>query len=224
MIQKAYKTNLFEKITNLKTEIGNTPLYSINKVFQKKGVSIYTKLEWKQLGGSVKARAAYHIIKNACESGELTENKHLLDATSGNTGIAYAAICSRLGIGVTLCVPENASLERKQVLTQLGAKVIYTSQFESTDGAQDYAKNLYEKKREFYFYADQYNNPNNWKAHYFGTALEIFHQTQGQITHFVTGLGTTGTFMGVGRKLKELNPSIQIIALQPDSALHGLEG
>ena len=157
-------------------------------------------------------------------SGQLREGKILLDATSGNTGIAYAIFAAVAGIPLTLCVPENASKERKNVLKSLGVNVIYTSAMETTDGAQRVAKQLAETAPDKYFYADQYANPNNWKAHYDSTAPEIFAQTEGHITHFVAGLGTTGTFTGTGRRLQELNPDIQRIALQPETALHGLEG
>ena len=181
------------------------------------------KQEWMQLSGSVKCRPAYRIFLDAIEKGELTEDKTLLDATSGNTGIAYAAIGSALGIKVALCLPENASKERKQILASLGAEIIYTSKYEGTDGAQDVAKGLAQRKPDKYFYADQYKNDNNWKAHYHTTAVEIFNDIP-HLTHFVTGLGTTGTFVGTGRRLKEFNPEIQLISFQPDSAMHGLEG
>lgn len=187
-------------------------------------VKIAAKLEWQQLGGSVKARAAYRIIRDAINRGELSRDRRLLDATSGNTGIAYAAILSRLGLPLTLFVPENASEERKTLFKALGSEVRYTSRYESTEGAQEAARELAEMYPASYFYADQYSNPSNWKAHYESTADEIWKQTDGQITHFVAGLGTTGTFIGTGRRLKELNPDIKLIALQPDSALHGLEG
>jgi cysteine synthase B len=176
-----------------------------------------------QLSGSVKARAAYNIILKALENGALNSNKVLLDATSGNTGIAYAAISKKLGIKVSLCLPENASKERKDILQSLGVEIIYTSKFEGTDGAQQVARELAEKHPDQFFYADQYKNDNNWKAHYHGTAVEIYSELPG-ITHFIAGLGTTGTFVGTGRRLKELNPSIRLISLQPDSALHALEG
>jgi len=175
------------------------------------------------LSGSVKCRPAFNIIRKAIENGELSQDSALLDATSGNTGIAYAAIGAKLGIKVVLCLPENASKERKEILQSLGAEIILTSRFEGTDGAQEVAKELVEKNPGKYFYADQYKNDNNWKAHYLTTAPEIFNALPG-ITHFVAGLGTTGTFTGTGRKLRELKPSINLISLQPDSALHGLEG
>jgi cysteine synthase B len=203
--------------------IGRTSLHHIKGVFSKKGVEIFVKKEWEQLSGSVKARAAYQIIATAVQTGLLHRGKVLLDATSGNTGIAYAAIAKQLGLKVALCLPENASAERKFILKSLGAEIIYTSRFEGTDGAQEKALELASKHPNLYFYADQYKNDENWKAHYQHTAMEIFSALPA-ITHFVSALGTTGTFTGNGRRLKELNPNIELIALQPDSALHGLEG
>lgn len=180
-------------------------------------------MEWMQIGGSVKARAAYSIIRNAIETGQLNEKTILLDATSGNTGIAYAAIAKEVGIKVSLCLPSNASIERKQILTELGVEIIYTSPFEGTDGSQQVARELVQEDAGKYFYADQYKNDNNWKAHYNTTAVEIVNQVP-TITHFVAGMGTTGTFVGTSRRLLEMNPAIKVIAFQPDSALHGLEG
>jgi cysteine synthase B len=221
--QTIIDTTLWQKVIALERQVGNTPLYHVIKLFNKRGVQLYAKQEWKQIGGSVKARAAYNIIRAAIQSGQLTPAKILLDATSGNTGIAYASIAKELGIRVALCVPENASAERKQILQSLGAQVIYTSKFEGTDGAQQVARSLAEEQPYKYFYADQYKNNNNWKAHYHTTALEIYNEQPG-ITHFVAGLGTTGTFIGTGRRLKELNSNIKLVSLQPDFALHGLEG
>lgn len=210
-----------EKVSAL---IGNTPLYRISTIFRKPGVEIYAKLEWQQLGGSVKSRPAFNIIKNAIINGQLDEQKSLLDATSGNTGIAYASIGAALGIPVTLCLPENASDERKQILRALGANIIYTSKFESTDGAQLKAKEIVNEFPDKFYYADQYANDNNWKAHFDTTGVEIWNQTDGRITHFVAGLGTTGTFTGTGRRLKTFNTEIELIGLQPDNPMHGLEG
>ena len=214
---------LVEKVRLLGARIGKTPLHRITKLPVKQGVTIYAKKEWEQLSGSVKARAGYNIFRQAIENGQLTPDKILLDATSGNTGIAYATIGQLLNIKVSLCLPENASQERKDILTSLGANIIYTSKFEGTDGAQQLAKQLAAEHPEKYFYADQYKNDNNWKAHYYSTGPEIIAAAPG-ITHFVSGLGTTGTFIGTGRKLKAWDPSVQLISLQPDSALHGLEG
>lgn len=216
-------TSLIKKVKELQHHIGNTPLYKIEKLFVKDNITIYAKQEWMQLGGSVKTRPAYNIIRNAIENGELNYNKILLDATSGNTGIAYATIARKLGIKVALCLPENASKERKNILRSLGADIIITSKFEGTDGAQEVAKALAEKYPARYFYASQYTNSNNWKAHYFTTALEIYNVLP-EITHFVAGLGTTGTFIGTGKRLKALNADIKLISLQPDVPMHGLEG
>jgi cysteine synthase B len=171
----------------------------------------------------VKARAAYAIFRDAIEKKQLHAGKILLDATSGNTGIAYAQIGKMLGIRVALCLPENASIERKEILRSLGAELILTSRFEGTDGAQEVARSMAEQSPDLYFYADQYKNDNNWKAHYHGTAVEILQEVPG-ITHFVTGLGTTGSFVGTSRRLKKEKPSVRLISLEPDNPLHGLEG
>lgn len=224
ILTRTYRNkDLLEKSKVVGKQVGNTPLFTIKHLYNKPGVVIHAKMEWKQLSGSVKARAAFNIFRSAIEDGKLTEKKTLLDATSGNTGIAYATIGKLLNIPVTLCLPENASKERKEILESLGTNIIYTSRFEGTDGAQQEASRLAKENPDKYFYADQYKNENNWKAHYHTTALEIYEALPG-ITHFVAGLGTTGTFVGTGRRLKELNPSIQLISLQPDTALHGLEG
>jgi cysteine synthase B len=223
MIVKEQNSKIINRAKRLNALVGNTPLVQLKHLVPKKGVELWVKQEWEQLSGSVKCRAAYRIFLDALEKGQLNERKTLLDATSGNTGIAYAAIGSALGIRVTLCLPENASAERKQILTSLGAEIIYTSKFEGTDGAQDLARELARQHPDKYFYADQYKNNNNWKAHYYGTAVEITNDLP-YLTHFVAGLGTTGTFVGTGRRLKEFNPDIQLISFQPDSALHGLEG
>jgi cysteine synthase B len=214
---------LLSGVRALENEIGHTPLYPVTRLFQKAGIEIYAKQEWMQLSGSVKARAAYNIIRHAIEDGSLGNQKTLLDATSGNTGIAYAHIAKRLHIPVALCLPENASQERKDILRSLGVHLILTSRMEGTDGAQQVARTLAEEDPDRYFYADQYKNDYNWLAHYHTTAPEIFTAVP-DITHFIAGLGTTGTFVGTGRRLRELNPSIRLISLQPDYALHGLEG
>ncbi len=213
----------FSKILKIESSIGNTHLLKIKNVYQKKNISIYAKLEWQQLGGSIKARPAFNIIKSALLNDKLNSNIPLIDATSGNTGIAYAAIASALGLKIKLALPENASRERKEILKSYGAELILTSKFEGTDGAQNVVKEIIEKHPEYY-YADQYSNNLNWLSHYNTTALEIIQQTDGRITHFVNGLGTTGTFMGTTRRLKEFNPKIKAISLQPNNPLHGLEG
>ena len=223
-ITETYReTKLLEKLRSVGRQVGNTPLYTLSKLFHKPGVTIHAKMEWQQLSGSVKARAAFNIFRSAIEEGKLTGKKSLLDATSGNTGIAYATIGKLLNIPVTLCLPENASRERKEILESLGANILYTSKFEGTDGAQQEARRLAVESPDKYFYADQYKNDNNWTAHYHSTALEIINAVPA-ITHFVAGLGTTGTFIGTGRRLREFVPSIQLISFQPDTALHGLEG
>ena len=215
---------LLKQLLEISPLIGNTPLLNVSIFSENPKVKIYAKAEWHQLGGSVKARPAFNIIKKAILTGELNKEKSLIDATSGNTGIAYAAITQKLGINTTIVLPENASLKRKEILKQLGAKIIFTSPFESTDGAQDKALELFENHPDRYFYADQYNNENNWKAHYQTTAPEIIEQTKGKITHFIAGLGTTGTYTGVSNYFKHNYPEIYIAGLQPDTALHGLEG
>lgn len=211
-------------LRKVRQQIGNTPLVPITRIFSKPGVQILAKLEWQQLGGSVKSRPAFQIMEQALLEGQLRPGMQLLDATSGNTGIAYATIGAALGIPVTLCLPENASPERKRILLALGANIVPTSHFEGTDGAQEHARALYQSQPDLYFYADQYNNDHNWKAHFHSTGPEIWEQTRGKITHFIAGLGTTGTFTGVARSLKILNPGIHTIALQPSSPMHGLEG
>ncbi len=213
-----------EKLERLGNFVGSTPLFPLSNLFAKPGIELYAKLEWQQLGGSVKARPAFNIVKEAILRGDLNHKRRLLDASSGNTAIAYAAIGANLGIPVSICLPENASEERKDALRAFGVEIIYTSKFGTTDEAQEVAKKLSLEQPELYYYADQYANENNWKAHYYGTGNEVFEGTQGRITHFVAGLGTTGTFTGTGRKLKDLKESVELISLQPDSALHGLEG
>jgi cysteine synthase B len=189
-----------------------------------RNVQLYAKAEWKNPGGSVKDRAAARMIANAERSGQLTRQKILLDATSGNTGIAYAMIAAARGYRVRLCVPENVTPERKRILRAFGAEVVFTSAMEGSDGAILRARAMNAENPDLYFYPDQYNNPGNWQAHYDTTAPEIIEQTSGRVTHFVAGLGTGGTFVGVGRKLREFNASIRLISVQPDSPLHGLEG
>ena len=215
---------LVERLKQLDSKIGNTPLFPVREIFRKEGVTILAKLEWKQLSNSVKGRAAFHIIQDAVQKGQLTRERGLIDATSGNTGVAYATIGKALNIPITLCIPENVSEQKKASLIKNGAEIIYTSKFGTTDEAQIKAKDIAEANPEKYFYADQYANANNWKAHYNGTALEIWDQTKGAVTHFIAGLGTTGTFTGTSRRLKELNPDIEVISLQPETAMHGLEG
>src|SRR5579864_8880195 len=205
--------------------IGNTPLLRLSRIGQQfENIEFYAKAEWFNPGGSVKDRAALAMIREGILSGDLHPGKIILDATSGNTGIAYAMIGAALGYPVTLCLPDSASIERKRILNAFGAQLIMTPGDEATDGAIRRVHEIVAADPEKYFYPDQYSNPANWQAHYRGTANEIWEQTAGRITHFVAGLGTSGTFVGTTRRLKELNPAIRCISLQPDSSFHGLEG
>lgn len=205
--------------------IGNTPLLRLETICADlPHAEIYGKAEWTNPGGSVKDRAAAAIVLDAFSRGALNKRKRLLDSTSGNTGIAYAMLGAAMGFGVTLCVPANVSPERKHILKAFAAEVIYTDPADASDGAILKAREMIAADPERYFYADQYSNEANWRAHYDGTANEIWRQTGGRITHFVSMLGTTGTFMGTTRRLRELNRSIQCISLQPDSPFHGIEG
>jgi cysteine synthase B len=203
--------------------IGNTPLLRLDRLTAHlPGITLLGKAEWANPGGSVKDRAASSIVA-AAEALGLLDGRRLLDATSGNTGIAYAMLGAAKGFGVTLCMPSNVSPERKRILTAYGADIVWTDPANGSDGAILKARELAQDK-DRYYYADQYGNEANWKAHYKTTANEIWRQTDGLVTHFVAGLGTSGTFMGVTRRLKELNPAITCIAMQPDSPFHGLEG
>lgn len=204
--------------------IGNTPLVQFRQVRAPSGVEIYAKAEWENPGGSVKDRPALNIILDAERRGLLDHSKVLIDSTSGNTGIAYAMIGAARGYRVKLFMPENVSPERKRILRAYGAEIVYTDPMEGSDGAIRQVRQLAAEAPDVYFYANQYDNPANWRAHYNTTAVEIFDQTEGRITHFVAGLGTSGTFVGTSRRLKELNPRITCISFQPDSAFHGLEG
>jgi cysteine synthase B len=212
--------------------IGNTPLLSLERLTAHlPGVHIVGKAEWVNPGGSVKDRAAAAIVLDAEKRGLLqfhqpsgSSGRALLDATSGNTGIAYAMLGAALGFPVTLCVPSNVSPERKNILAAYGAEVIWTDPADGSDGAIRSARSLAAAEPEHYLYADQYGNEQNWKAHYRTTANEIWKQTEGQVTHFVAGLGTSGTFMGTTRRLRELNPAIKCVSMQPDSPFNGFEG
>lgn len=217
------KTDLLEKVDSLGRWIGDTPLYPLTS-FSTEKVKIYAKLEWQQLGGSVKSRPAYNMIRRGIISGNLTEHHTVLDATSGNTGIALATIAAALGLKIKLVMPENASKMRQQILKKLGTELILSSPFGGTDESREVAREIYSKMDIPYFYVDQYNNDNNWKAHYNSTGPEIWKQSGNQISHFVAGLGTTGSFTGTSKRLKEYNKNIQCIALQPDGPMHGLEG
>jgi S-sulfo-L-cysteine synthase (O-acetyl-L-serine-dependent) len=221
-----FETYNIPAITTIERQIGNTPLLGFRRVTAHlpENVEIYAKAEWANPGGSVKDRAAHNIIREAELDGRLTPGKIILDSTSGNTGIAYAMIGAARGYPVKLFVPENASPERIAILRAYGAELVLTDPLEGSDGAIIAVRELAEREPDRYFYADQYNNPANWRAHYRSTGPEIWQQTQGRVTHFVAGLGTTGTLVGTGRRLRELNPGIEIISLQPDSPFHGLEG
>jgi len=205
--------------------IGRTPLVRLRR-FEREtpAVELYAKVEWQNPGGSVKDRAAARMILEGEASGALTHERTILDATSGNTGIAYATIGAARGYSVKLCIPDNASPERKLILRALGAELVLTDPLDGTDGAIREARRLHAAEPDRYFYPDQYNNDANWQAHFDTTGPEIIEQTSGRLTHFVAGLGTTGTFVGTGRRLRRFNPAIKLISVQPDSPLHGLEG
>jgi S-sulfo-L-cysteine synthase (O-acetyl-L-serine-dependent) len=210
----------------VESRIGNTPLLRLSMFDDElpEGVRVYAKAEHLNPGGSVKDRAALSMIRQGERSGQLRPGKTILDATSGNTGIAYAVIGAERGYSVKVCLPRNASNERKRILGDYNVEIVETDPMLSTDGAQLVARELYAANPGKYFYPDQYNNDANWRAHYETTANEIWEQTGGAVTHFVTGLGTSGTFVGVVRRLRELNPALRAIAVQPESPLHGLEG
>jgi S-sulfo-L-cysteine synthase (O-acetyl-L-serine-dependent) len=208
----------------LTAQIGNTPLIRLRSLEPRAGIEVYGKAEWANPGGSVKDRAALAMIEAGERSGALTKDKIIIDATSGNTGIAYAMIGAARGYKVALCVPASASPERKKILRTFGAELILTDAAEGSDGAIREVRRRYAEHPERYFYPDQYNNPENWRAHYRTTGVEIWRQTNGRITHFVSALGTSGTFVGTTRRLKQYNPKIVAISVQPDSPFHGLEG
>lgn len=204
--------------------IGNTPLLELKKLNRQPRVELYAKAEWANPGGSVKDRPALKMIQEGERAGLLTPDKTIIDATSGNTGIAYAMLGAALGYRVKLCLPQNASAERKRILRAYGAELVLTDPLAGTDGAITEVRRLVAEDPDKYFYPDQYNNPANWQAHYETTAPEIFRQTAGRITHFIAGLGTSGTFVGTGRRLRELKPELRLLSMQPDSPYHGLEG
>ena len=205
--------------------IGHTPLLRLRKLGARTpGVELYAKAEFQNPGGSVKDRAAAAIVREGERAGRLHRGVTILDATSGNTGIAYAMIAAAHGYRLKLCVPENVTTERKRTLRAYGVDLVLTNPMEGSDGAIREARRLYAEDPDAYFYADQYNNDANWRAHYDSTAVEILEQTDGRVTHFVAGLGTSGTFMGVGRRLREHRRGVRLVSVQPDSALHGIEG
>lgn len=208
--------------------VGNTPLVDLSSLVARDGVGLYAKAEGFNPGGSVKDRPARAIVERAIADGELVpgepDGRRLLDATSGNTGIAYAMICSALGIPVTLCLPANASPERQKILRAYGVELKLTDPGSGSDGAILEARRLAEAEPERYAYVDQYGNDENWRAHYRTTGPEIWEQTRGRVSHFITGLGTSGTFVGTGRFLRERSPEIRLVSVEPDSPFHGLEG
>ena len=210
---------------NLLDLIGNTSLVRLTRIRPTApDVEIYAKAEWENPGGSVKDRPAMNIICEAEAAGQMSRDRILIDSTSGNTGIAYAMICAAKGYRLRLCMPGNVSMERKRILKAFGAEIVYTDPMEGSDGAIRQVRRMAQENPELYFYANQYDNPANWRAHYLTTAPEIFEQTGGRVTHYVAGLGTSGTFIGTARRLKQLDPRIRSLSFQPDSPFHGLEG
>jgi cysteine synthase B len=205
--------------------VGNTPLLRLRRFeAATPGVELYAKAEWQNPSGSVKARTAARIIEEGERSGALDRGRIILDATSGNTGIAYAMLAAASGYRLRLCVPDNVTVERKRMLRAHGADVIFTDPLEGSDGAITEARRLFASDPDTYFYADQYNNDANWQAHYDTTAPEIIAQTDGRVSCFVAGLGTSGTFVGTGRRLRRYDPRIRLVSVQPDLPLHGIEG
>jgi cysteine synthase B len=222
----AFHREARSRFHDLESQIGNTPLLRLRNVTRDlhSAVELFVKGEYLNPGGSVKDRAALGMILEGERSGRLYPGKTILDATSGNTGIAYAMLGAARGYSVTLCLPANASEERKRMLQLYGAEIIETDPLHGTDVAQQIAREMAARDSAKYFYPDQYNNDANWRAHYDGTGIEIWEQTEGRVTHFLSGLGTCGTFVGVTRRLKELNSRIRAISMEPDSPIHGLEG
>ncbi|MEW5867691.1 MAG: cysteine synthase family protein [Chloroflexota bacterium] len=213
-------------LPGLETAVGNTPLLPLRRIAPHLSptVQLFAKAEWFNPGGSVKDRPALNILRTALAEGKLAPGKRLLDSTSGNMGIAYATFGAALGVPVTLALPANASPERFAILRALGAELVLTDPLEGTDGAMQFARRLAQEEPQRYFYANQYDNPANWQAHYLSTGPEVVQQTGGCVTHFVAGLGTSGTLTGVGRYLRQYNPDVQLIAVQPEGPFHGLEG
>jgi S-sulfo-L-cysteine synthase (O-acetyl-L-serine-dependent) len=204
--------------------IGGTPLIRLRKLEPRTGVEIWAKAEFCNPGGSVKDRAALQMVQDGVASGALTRDKTIIDSTSGNTGVAYSMVGAALGFKVALVMPANVSAARKQIAQAYGTELIFSSELEGSDGAIRMVRELVAEHPERYFYPDQYSNESNPRAHYLGTGREIWEQTGGRVTHFVAGIGTTGTVMGTGRRLKEHDRRVQIVAVEPDDALHGLEG
>jgi cysteine synthase B len=213
--------NAVESIVDL---VGGTPLLRLRRIEPRPGIEIWAKAEFMNPGGSVKDRPALQMMRAGIADGRLTPDKILIDSTSGNTGVAYSLMGAALGYRVALVMPENVSAARKQITSAYGTQLIFSSPMEGSDGAIRMVRELVDKHPDKYFYPDQYSNAANPRAHYLGTGVEILEQTGGRVTHFVTGIGTSGTVMGTGRRLKETNPAIQVVAVEPDDALHGLEG
>jgi cysteine synthase B len=226
MLTQSKVNFLYAPPDSLEARVGNTPLVRLNRITLglPASVQVFAKAEWFNPSGSVKDRPAANILRDATETGKLAGGRRLLDSTSGNMGIAYATFGAARGVGITLAVPANASPERLQILRALNAELVLTDPMESSDGAILEARRLAAAEPDRYYYANQYNNPANWQAHYLSTGPEVIEQTNGQVTHFVAGLGTSGTLMGTGRRLKEYNPAIKLVAAQPDAPFHGLEG
>jgi cysteine synthase B len=225
MQRSSTQTVSLQAVPSVLQLIGDTPLVRLGRFeVGLDNVELYAKMEGRNPGGSVKDRPAARMILEGERSGALRQGKIILDATSGNTGIAYAMIGASRGYPVRLCIPENVTPERKRILRAFGAELILTNPLEGSDGAIRKARALYEQSPDEYFYPDQYNNDANWRSHYDTTAPEIIEQTGGRLTHFVAGLGTSGTFIGVGRRLRTFNPAVRLVSVQPDSPLHGLEG
>ena len=228
LIQHHLLQTAIHESDGLESHVGNTPLLPLRRITLDlnlpPSVNVFAKAEWFNPGGSVKDRPALNIIRTAIANGDLRPGKRLLDSTSGNMGISYATFGAALGISVTLTMPGNASSERISILRALGAELILTDPLEGPDGAILIARKMAAEKPDLYWYANQYDNPANWLAHYHSTGPEIWSQTNGEVTHFMAGLGTSGTMTGVGKYLREMNPDVQIIAIQPDAAFHGLEG
>lgn len=212
-------------IVNVFDVVGNTPIFALRRIWQEeRGITIFGKAEFMNPSGSVKDRAAKAMLLSGLKDGTLKPGMEILDATSGSTGIAYCMMAAQIGCSVSLCMPANVSRKRKQLIAAYGGRIIETSPLEGPEGALTEARHLVQTHPGRYFYPDQYSNESNWRAHYQGTAEEIWEQTEGKITHFVSGTGTSGTFVGTVRRLKERNPAVQGILMQPDSPFHGLEG
>jgi len=228
MDEELFKELQLAKQTSIISKIGNTPLVKLDRLKRviniPEHINIYGKVEGLNPGGSVKDRPALYMIEDGIKSGKLTRDKIVLDSTSGNTGIAYAMICAVLGLKLKLCIPANASFERLKILKIFGAELILTNPLEGSDGAMEECRRIYEKNPELYFKPNQYSNPANPKAHYETTAPEIWRDTGGKVDFFVAGVGTGGTLMGAGKRLKELNPNVKVVAVEPEEPLHGLEG